>query len=99
MRPPQTQEMMNMSNRKLMTVVLVAVGAALVGGTALMAGPAKGEHKTTIEPKITTIEGRIVDIACFMSGQYTGNDRTKCTADCIRNGIPACLETSHHGLI
>jgi len=40
-----------------------------------------------------TLSGRVVDLHCFMTGQYPSADRAKCTADCIRNGVPAGLET------
>jgi hypothetical protein len=37
--------------------------------------------------------GRVVDLHCYMTGQYESTDHAKCTAECIRNGVPAGLET------
>ena len=44
-------------------------------------------------PRDVTLEGRIVDLQCVMTGKYPSADQAKCTADCIRAGVPAGLET------
>jgi hypothetical protein len=49
------------------------------------------------KPEVTMI-GRVVDLSCFMTGEYPSADHAKCTADCLRNGVPAGLETDK-GLI
>ena len=41
----------------------------------------------------TTVTGRVIDLHCFMTGEYPTKDRAKCTAECLRNGVPAVLET------
>lgn len=40
-----------------------------------------------------TLTGRLIDLHCFMTEQYPTKDHERCTADCIRNGVPAALET------
>jgi len=46
-----------------------------------------------LAPKESTLTGRVVDIHCFMTGQFPSEDKAKCTADCIKAGVPAALET------
>ena len=43
--------------------------------------------------KEVTLSGQVVDLHCFMTGQFPSADRAKCTADCIRSGVPAALST------
>jgi hypothetical protein len=57
--------------------------------------PAKDEP---LMPKETTLSGRVVDLHCFLTGQYAPGDRARCTANCIRLGVPAALETDE-GLV
>jgi hypothetical protein len=45
-------------------------------------------------PQTVTLTGRVVDIHGFMTGSYPSEDRAKCTADCIKAGVPAGLETA-----
>jgi len=54
---------------------------------------AKEPARATVEGRETTLTGQIVDIHGFMTGQYASADRAKCTADCIRAGVPAGLVT------
>lgn len=62
-----------------------------------LAGPLMGAA-TTLNAKEVTLTGRVVDFHCFMTGQMPSADTAKCTADCIRAGVPIGLETSR-GLI
>lgn len=48
--------------------------------------------------KEVTLTGKIVDLHCCMTGDYAAPDHAKCTAECLRNGVPAALETPN-GLI
>lgn len=40
-----------------------------------------------------TLTGRVVDLHGFATGQYRTANRAECTAACIRDGVPAGLET------
>ncbi len=40
-----------------------------------------------------TLTGRIVDLHGFVTGEYRTANRAECTAACIRDGVPAGLET------
>ena len=53
-----------------------------------------GETKAAMEPKTTTLTGRIVDLRCYMTNEYPSADHAKCTTDSIKAGVPAALETS-----
>lgn len=41
-----------------------------------------------------TMTGKVFDLHCWATGNYPSADRAKCTADCIRAGVPAVLETT-----
>lgn len=97
-----------MSNRKLWIIALSCVTTASLATASLMAAPP--EKKTTThepkthetkapEPKTTTIEGKIVDIYCATTGHYASTDHAKCSADCIRAGVPAAIETTNGMII
>ncbi|MGD2111195.1 MAG: hypothetical protein PVI86_17595 [Phycisphaerae bacterium] len=49
--------------------------------------------------KEVTVTGRVVDLHGYMTGKYESVDRAKCTADCIRNGVPAGVETESEMLL
>jgi len=44
-------------------------------------------------PREVTMTGRVVSVHAFMTGQYASPDQAKSTADNIRAGVPAALET------
>ena len=93
-----------MTSRKIGAVVLFAVAVttlvlalnvldvnAQTGGTT----PRPAATPTTqAAPREVTITGKVVDLQGFMTGQFPSADHAKCTADCIKNGVPAGLETS-----
>jgi hypothetical protein len=59
---------------------------------------AAGTPKAQQAAQEVTMTGRVVDLQCFMTGQLPSADVTKCTADCIRAGVPVGLNTGK-GLI
>ena len=80
-----------MTRRNLATTLVLAAGivAAAIGMKAF-AGDSPNKMKQGRE---TTLEGRVVDLQCFMTGTYSSTDHAKCTAECIRAGVPSALET------
>ncbi|HNQ21559.1 MAG TPA: hypothetical protein PKK06_00530 [Phycisphaerae bacterium] len=82
----------------------VSVGLALVAVAALafvLSGAYAQDKPGTMAPpgaKEVTLNGKIVDLQCYMTGHFASEDHAKCTADCIRGGVPAGLETKD-GLI
>ena len=79
-----------MKRHKVAIVVGTVVVATVIWATALQAGPEGGKSKP---PQDVTLTGRIVDLHCFMTEKFESEDRVKCTADCIRAGVPAALAT------
>lgn len=52
----------------------------------------------TLPPKDVTLTGRVVDLHGMITGEYATQDHERCTAQSIRSGVPAGLETEN-GLI
>ena len=44
-------------------------------------------------PREVTMTGRVVSVHAYMTGQFASPDQAKSTADNIRAGVPAALET------
>lgn len=85
----------------LMTVSVLAVAlAAYVVRVNAQQPAAKPQAQPTTQPAVqeVTLKGRVVDLHGFMTGQFASADHVKCTADCIRQGVPAGLETAQ-GLV
>lgn len=88
-----------MSTRRLAGLLAGGGLTALLCVATLGAGepPKNATHKAATpaaqEPKEVTLEGSVVDLQCFMSGKYSMPDHAKCTEECLRNGVPAALET------
>jgi hypothetical protein len=59
---------------------------------------ARPKEAQPVTPKDATLFGRVVDLHCFLTGQYPPGDKARCTANCIRLGVPAALETDE-GLV
>lgn len=86
------------------TAVTAAAAAWSLGSLKASAqeSGAKPKAPTALAPKAdaparakeVTLTGRVVDLQCAMTGEYPSADHAKCTADCIRSGVPAGLETS-----
>ncbi len=76
--------------RKNIVLSCTAMGAVVC--LAVLA-PAFAQIRDLIKPKEVTVTGRVVDLHCLMTGTWMSADHAKCTADCIRAGVPAALET------
>jgi hypothetical protein len=74
----------------------VALTALIVASLALPNAEAQQKKRRgrggPEQGREVTLTGQIVDLHCAMTGQYPSEDRAKCTADCIRAGVPAALK-------
>ena len=84
------------------TVGVVAAGVLMftLGLSTLLAQnqPQKPLGQPEVQVKEVTFTGKIVDLHCFMTGGQKDKDATKCTQKCLREGVPAALETDN-GLV
>lgn len=80
-----------MTVRKIGLVSMVA--AAAVALVLITSAPAADPKPGAMPAKEVTLTGKVIDLHCYMTGQYPSADRAKCTSDCIRAGVPCGLET------
>lgn len=92
------------AKRIVLSATIVAALAFAAGRVVspVLAGPAgkppgKPQVKSPREPasmgQQVTLKGRIIDLHGFMTGQFPSADHAKSTADNIRAGVPAAIET------
>lgn len=55
---------------------------------------AAAREKKSPPGKEMTLVGKIVDLQNYMSGQYSSDDKAKCTADAIKAGVPVAIESA-----
>ena len=79
-----------MTYRRTLAALTFAVAAVIVGGSSLLAG---GEKNKPVKPKDVTLIGKVVDLQSFMTDKFSNEDPVRATQDCIRQGVPAALET------
>jgi hypothetical protein len=79
-----------MKGKMWWTMALSALCLGIAITSALNAEPRKPQAP---EPQEVTLTGTVVDLQCFMTGQYLSADHEKCTKECIRAGVPVALET------
>ena len=84
-----------MKNSQTLAALAFAIAVVIAGASSLRAG---GERKKPVKPEDVTLVGKIVDLQSFMTDKSTGADPVRATQDCIRQGVPAALETEE-GLI
>jgi hypothetical protein len=78
------------------TTVVVTVGLSSLFAQSRQqrTPPAKPEA----QGKEITLTGKLVDLQCYMTGQYPTKNQVESTRKCIRAGVPAAVETSN-GLV
>ena len=72
----------------------------LLGGGVVVAGLSVGvlaheghDHKKGAEDKPTTVQGELIDTACFVAsdGDAKGKDHAQCAQKCLASGVPAAV--------
>ena len=68
-------------------------GAVIAAGLSVGAFAHEGHHAQSDEGKEVTVQGELIDTACFISsdGGAKGNDHAQCARDCMASGIPAAI--------
>lgn len=78
-------------------MLTVGVFLAAVAAVAICFAPSFAQDKpaaaVTPVAKEVTITGKLVDVFCFVAGCPAKEDPAKCCAECIKNGVPAAIET------
>jgi hypothetical protein len=82
--------------QKKCSVVCLGLTLASLGVVAAIAGDPEGKSgkRDRHAPKEITLVGRIVDLQGFMSDKYASEDRAKSTADNLKAGVPAAIESA-----
>ncbi len=72
-------------------VAKILSGAIVFTGLNMGASAHDEHHHETTEGRAITIQGELVDTACFVGsdGEEKGADHEKCAAKCMKSGIPA----------
>jgi hypothetical protein len=87
---------------RVRTVGIVAAGVLVftLGLSTLLAQdkPLKPLGQPEMQGREATLTGKIVDLHCVMAGAPKEKDAAKCTAKCLKEGVPAALETEQ-GLV
>ncbi|HRX85100.1 MAG TPA: hypothetical protein P5572_08785 [Phycisphaerae bacterium] len=71
--------------------VALLIALSLTAVTVLAQGE-PGEGSARMMAKDVTLQGKVVDLHCYMTADTPPADATKC-AECIRAGVPVALET------
>jgi hypothetical protein len=82
--------------RSLLAVFGGALLAAGIGIGAFAHPPdasGQGGHKESDESKQVTIQGELIDAACFMTsdGDAKGKEHAECAHKCMASGVPAAI--------
>lgn len=83
---------------KRATLIGVAAAVAVFATLGLSSLFAQGLERTLPQKQETkgkevTLVGKIVDLQCYMTGEYATKDQAECVRKCIRAGVPVALET------
>jgi hypothetical protein len=72
-------------------IVVLLGGAIVAAGLSVGAFAHEGAHQETTEGKPITVQGELIDTACFVTsdGDGKGKDHAECAAKCMKSGIPA----------
>lgn len=71
--------------------VLTSLAALLFTGFGVAYAHEGHEHKESKEGKAVTVQGELIDTACFVTsdGDAKGKDHAECAQKCMGSGVPA----------
>jgi hypothetical protein len=74
-------------------IALVIGGGLIAVGLSVGAFAHEGNHKESTEGKPVTVQGELVDTACFITsdGDAKGMDHAACATKCMASGVPAAI--------
>lgn len=80
-------------NRMLLVVGGAIVAAGLSVGVYAHEGHDGVAHKESTEGKPVTVQGELIDTACFVTsdGDAKGKDHADCAKSCMASGVPAAI--------
>jgi hypothetical protein len=67
------------------------IAVAVVAAMGLSAAAHEGEHGASKEGKAVTLQGELIDSACFVTGDAKGPDHAECAGKCMASGVPAAI--------
>ena len=75
-------------------------GGIVAAGLSISAFAHEGEkhsHKESSEGKPVTVQGELIDMACFVTsgGDAKGADHASCAHECMASGVPAGILPDH----
>jgi hypothetical protein len=85
-----------MKKTYLLTAVLIATG--LLTGTAVRAHEhehdATGQKPAAPTSDMVTVTGEVLDMACYIDHNATGEKHASCAKTCIESGLPVGIKTA-----
>ena len=72
-------------------IAAIFSGAVVAAGLSIGAFAHEGDHAESDEGKPVTVQGELIDTACFVAGDARGQDHADCAKECMASGIPAAI--------
>lgn len=74
-------------------IAIVLGGALVAAGLNSTVLAHEGHHKESEEGKKVTVQGELIDTACFVAseGDAKGKDHAECAQKCMKTGVPAAI--------
>ena len=78
-------------------IVAVLGGAVVAAGLSVGAlakddgHPGHDHSKKSAKAKAVTVQGELIDTACFVTGDAKGKEHAECAQKCLASGVPAAI--------
>jgi hypothetical protein len=77
---------------KTIKVILAIAAAALFTGSTLVAHEGHDDKENLAAGETKKITGEVIDLACYIDHNATGEKHTACAKTCITSGLPVGLK-------